>query len=109
VLEKYRAEQKIVPCSDPEAKFISEELMALVKGQLHPVAKLGGELHQAVASLFKDCGLGEQCPVISRRSSNGSRSCPTGSTSGRSLRPEPALRKLWSPCSRVTQVLAWTS
>jgi hypothetical protein len=31
-LEKYRAEQKIVPCSDPEAKFTSGELMALVKG-----------------------------------------------------------------------------
>jgi hypothetical protein len=53
-LEKYRAKQKIVSCSDPEAKFTSEELMALVKGQLHPVAKLGGELCQAIASVFKD-------------------------------------------------------
>jgi hypothetical protein len=41
VLEKYRAEQKIVPCCDLEAKFTSRELMALVKGRLHPVAKLG--------------------------------------------------------------------
>jgi hypothetical protein len=31
-LEKYRAEQKIVPCNDPKAKFTSGELMALVKG-----------------------------------------------------------------------------
>jgi hypothetical protein len=53
-LEKYQAEQKIAPCSDPEAKFTSGELMALVKGRLHPVAKLGGELRQAVASMFKD-------------------------------------------------------
>jgi hypothetical protein len=53
-LEKYRAEQKIVPCSDPEAKFTSEELTALVKGRLHPVAKLGGKNRQAVASVFKD-------------------------------------------------------
>jgi hypothetical protein len=53
-LEKYRAEQKVVPCSDPEDKFTSGELMALIKGRLHPVAKLGGELRQAVASVFKD-------------------------------------------------------
>jgi hypothetical protein len=37
-LEKYRAEQKVVPCSNSEAKFTSGELMALVKGRLHPVA-----------------------------------------------------------------------
>jgi hypothetical protein len=53
-LEKYRAEQKIVRCNDPKAKFTTRELMALVKGRLHPVAKLGGELRQAVASVFKD-------------------------------------------------------
>jgi hypothetical protein len=53
-LEKYRAEQKIIPCGDPKAKLTPEELMALIKGRLHPVAKLGGELHQAVASVFKD-------------------------------------------------------
>jgi hypothetical protein len=53
-LEKYQAEQKIIPYGDPEAKFTPEELMALVKGRLHPVAKLGGELCQAVTSVFKD-------------------------------------------------------
>jgi hypothetical protein len=83
--------------------------MALVKGRLHPVAKLGASFAKLLPPCSKICGLGEQCPVISRRSSNGSRSCPTGSTSGRSLRPEPALRKLWCPCSHGTQVLAWTS
>jgi hypothetical protein len=31
-LEKYRAEQKVVPYSNPEANFTSGELMALVKG-----------------------------------------------------------------------------
>jgi hypothetical protein len=61
-LEKYRAEQKIVPCSDPEAKFTSRELMALVKGRLHPMAKLGGELRQAVASVFKDLWPGRVVP-----------------------------------------------
>jgi hypothetical protein len=52
--EEYRAKHKIVPCSDPKAKFTSGELMAWIKGRLHPVAKLGGELRQAVASMFKD-------------------------------------------------------
>jgi hypothetical protein len=61
-LEKYRAKQKIIPCSDPKAKFTSGELMALVKGRLHPVAKLGGELRQAVASVFKDLWLGRAVP-----------------------------------------------
>jgi hypothetical protein len=61
-LEKYRAEQKIIPCGDPEAKFTSGELMALVKGRLHPVAKLGGELCQAVTSVFKDLWPGRAVP-----------------------------------------------
>jgi hypothetical protein len=52
-LEKYRAEQKIVPRNDPKANFTSGELMALVKGRLHPVAELGGELRQAIVSVFK--------------------------------------------------------
>jgi hypothetical protein len=45
-------EQKIVPSSDPKAQLSSGELMALVKGRLHPVAKLGGDLRQAVVSVF---------------------------------------------------------
>jgi hypothetical protein len=52
-LEEYRAEQKIVPNSDPEAKLSSGELMASVKGWLHPVAGLSGDLHQAVVSVFE--------------------------------------------------------
>jgi hypothetical protein len=36
--------------------------MALIKGRLHPVAKLGGELHQAVASVFKDLWPGRAVP-----------------------------------------------
>jgi hypothetical protein len=51
-LEEYRAEQKIVPDSDPKAKLSSGELMASVKGRLHPVAGLGGDLRQAVVSVF---------------------------------------------------------
>jgi hypothetical protein len=61
-LKKYRVEQKIVPRNDPKAKFTSGELMALVKGRLHPVAKLGGELRQAVASVFKALWHGRAVP-----------------------------------------------
>jgi hypothetical protein len=61
-LEEYRAEQKIVPSSDPEAKLSSGELMASVKGRLHPVARLGGDLHQAVVSVFKALWPGRAVP-----------------------------------------------
>jgi hypothetical protein len=43
-LKEYRAEQKIVPSSDPKAQLSLGELMALVKGRLHPVAGMGGDL-----------------------------------------------------------------
>jgi hypothetical protein len=102
-------EQKIVPHNDPKANFTSGELMALVKGRLHPVAELGVNFAKLLSLCSKLCGLDERCLTISRRSSNGSCSCPTGSTFGRSLRPEPALRKPWSSCSRGTQVLTWTN
>jgi hypothetical protein len=52
-LEKYRVEEKIIPSNDPKASFTSEELMAMVKSRLHPVAELGGELRQAIVSVFK--------------------------------------------------------
>jgi hypothetical protein len=52
-LKEYRTDQKIVPSSDPKAQLSLGELMALVKGRLHPVAKLGGDLRQAVVSVFK--------------------------------------------------------
>jgi hypothetical protein len=42
-LEEYRTEQKIVPSSDPKAELSSGELVALAKGRLHPVTKLGGD------------------------------------------------------------------
>jgi hypothetical protein len=43
-LEEYRMEQKIIPSSDPKAQLSSGELIALAKGRLYPVAKLGGDL-----------------------------------------------------------------
>jgi hypothetical protein len=52
-LKEYRAEQKIIPSSDPKAQLSSGELMASVKGRLHPVAGLGGDLRQAVVYVFK--------------------------------------------------------
>jgi hypothetical protein len=61
-LEKYQAEQKIILRKDPKAKFTSRELMALVKGRLHPVAELGGELRQAVVSVFKALWPGRAVP-----------------------------------------------
>jgi hypothetical protein len=108
-LEKYQVEQKIVPSNDPKANFTSGELMALVKGRLHPVAELGVNFAKLLSLYLKLYGLGARCLATSKRSSNGSRSCPTGSTSGRSLQPEPALRKPWISCSHGTQVLTWTN
>jgi hypothetical protein len=52
-LEEYMAEQKIVPSSDPKAQLSSGELVASIKGRLHPVAKLGGDLREAVVSIFR--------------------------------------------------------
>jgi hypothetical protein len=43
-LKEYRTEKKIVPSKDPKAQLSLGELMALVKGRLHPVGKLGGDL-----------------------------------------------------------------
>jgi hypothetical protein len=61
-LKEYRAEQKIVPSSDPKAELSSGELVALAKGRLHPVAKLGGDLHEAIVSIFKTLWLGQAVP-----------------------------------------------
>jgi hypothetical protein len=52
-LEEYRVEHKIIPSSDPKAQPSSGELMASIKGRLHPVAKLGGDLRHAVVSVFR--------------------------------------------------------
>jgi hypothetical protein len=61
-LEEYRAEQEIVPSSDPKAQLSSGELMASVKGRLHPVAGLGGDLRQAIVSVFKALWPGRAVP-----------------------------------------------
>jgi hypothetical protein len=61
-LEKYRVEQEIIPGNDPKAKLTSGELMALIKGRLHPVAELGGDLRQAVVSVFKALWPGRAVP-----------------------------------------------
>jgi hypothetical protein len=61
-LEEYRAEQKIIPNSNPEAKLSSGELMASIKGRLHPVAGLSGDLRQAVVSIFEALWPGRAVP-----------------------------------------------
>jgi hypothetical protein len=61
-LEAYRKEQEIVPSSDPETRLSSGELMALVKGRLHPVAKLGRDLRRAIVSVFKTLWPGRAVP-----------------------------------------------
>jgi hypothetical protein len=61
-LKEHRTEQKIVPSSDPEAQLSSGELMALVKGRRHPVAKLGGDLRRAVVSIFETLWPGRAVP-----------------------------------------------
>jgi hypothetical protein len=48
--------------NDPKAKLTSGELTALVKGRLHPVAELGGDLCQAIVSVFKALWLGRAVP-----------------------------------------------
>jgi hypothetical protein len=61
-LREYRAERKIVPSDDPKAQLSSGELVALVKGRLHPVAKLGGELREAIVSVFETLWPGRAVP-----------------------------------------------
>jgi hypothetical protein len=61
-LEEYRAEQKIIPSSDPKVQLSSGEFVASIKGRLHPVAKLGGDLRQAVVSVFKTLWPGRAVP-----------------------------------------------
>jgi hypothetical protein len=61
-LEEYRAEQETIPNSDPKAKLSSGELVALAKGRLHPVTKLGGDLHEATVSVFKALWPGRAVP-----------------------------------------------
>jgi hypothetical protein len=53
VLKEYRLEQKIIPSSDPKAELSSGELAALAKGRLHPIAKLGRDLREAIVSVFE--------------------------------------------------------
>jgi hypothetical protein len=61
-LKEYRAEQKIIPSSDPKAELSSGELVALDKGRLHPVAKLGRDLHEAIVSVFETLWPGRAVP-----------------------------------------------
>jgi hypothetical protein len=61
-LKEYRAEQKIVPSNDPEVKLSSGELVALAKGRLHPIAKLGRDLHEALVSIFETLWPGRVVP-----------------------------------------------
>jgi hypothetical protein len=61
-LKEYRTEQKIVPSSDPKAELTSGELVALAKGRLHTVAKLGRDLHKAIVSVFETLWPGRAVP-----------------------------------------------
>jgi hypothetical protein len=61
-LKEYRAKQEIIPSSDPKAELTSGELVALAKGRLHPVAKLGKDLHEAIVSVFETLWSGRAVP-----------------------------------------------
>jgi hypothetical protein len=61
-LEEYRADQQIIPSSDPKAELTSGELVALAKGRLHPVAKLSKDLHKAIISIFETLWPGMAVP-----------------------------------------------
>jgi hypothetical protein len=52
MVEKYWVEYRIIRHEDPKAELSSEELMALIKGRLKPMAKLGSKLRQVIASVF---------------------------------------------------------
>jgi hypothetical protein len=55
-------EQKIVPSHDPKAHLSLGELMALVKGRLHPVAKLVGDLCRAIVFVVETLWPGRAVP-----------------------------------------------
>jgi hypothetical protein len=61
-LKEYRVEQKIIPSSDSKAELSSGELVALAKGRLHPVAKLGRDLLEAIVSVFETMWPGRVVP-----------------------------------------------
>jgi hypothetical protein len=61
-LKEYRLEQKIAPSSDLKAELSSGELVALAKGRLHPVAKLGRDLREAIVSVFETLWPGRAVP-----------------------------------------------
>jgi hypothetical protein len=61
-LKEYKTKHNIVPSSDPKAHLSSGELVALVRGRLHPIAKLGRELRQAIVSVFKTLWPGRTVP-----------------------------------------------
>jgi hypothetical protein len=61
-LKEFRAEQGIVSRSDPKAELSSGELVALAKGRLHPAAKLGQDLREALVSVFEALWPGRAVP-----------------------------------------------
>jgi hypothetical protein len=61
-LKEYKADQEIVPSSDPKAELTSGELVALAKGRLHLVAKLSKDLREAVSSIFETLWPGMAVP-----------------------------------------------
>jgi hypothetical protein len=61
-LKEFRAEHEIIPGGDPKAELTSGELVALAKGRLHSIAKLGKDLHEAIVSVFKTLWPGRAVP-----------------------------------------------
>jgi hypothetical protein len=61
-MEVCRVEYHIVRQKEHKVELSSEELMASIKGRLQPAAKLGSELHQAVASIFQALWPGRAVP-----------------------------------------------
>jgi hypothetical protein len=61
-LEECWAEYHIVRHKNPKAELSSEELMASIKGQLQPAAKLWSQLRGAIASVFRALWPGQAEP-----------------------------------------------
>jgi hypothetical protein len=108
-LEEYRAEQEIVPSSDPKAQLSLGELMASIKGWLHPVTRLGRDLCQAIVSIFKALWPGRAMPdevqMLLKWIPLASNRVDVWKESAAQADAAQAL----SLCSRGIQVLVWTN
>jgi hypothetical protein len=108
-LKEYRVEQKIVPSSDPKAELSSGELVALAKGRLHPVAKLGRDLHKDIVSIFETLWSGRAVPSEIQALLQWIPLAANRLDIWKESAARAVLNRLWSSCSPGIQAPTWTS